>query len=182
MYSIDIKSRNQLRHVKTNKSQQLHVTFPIFSQRFTGQGLQLVGSHSWWFAAGNFRSQGLRCPVTFILLWDVTAWWTAVPGENGKTIGISTGKGGRNVEEMWKNHEKPLRIRWEMEDFWLENKLNTPWTWDVSKFEAQHIASCVIFDHCRGPGPEHDGTPQPLFHVGSYLGAYLIVLDARPLY
>jgi len=31
MYSIDIKSRNQLRHIKTNKSQQHHGTFPLCS-------------------------------------------------------------------------------------------------------------------------------------------------------
>ena len=46
------------------------------------------------------------------------------PGRTGKPLEAPREKVAerRNVD----NVEKTLRIRWEMEDFWLENKLNTP--------------------------------------------------------
>ena len=63
--------------------------------------------------------------MTFILPRDVMENdGNMCPGRTGKPLEAPREKVAerRNVD----NVEKTLRIRWEMEDFWLENKLNTP--------------------------------------------------------
>ena len=70
------------------------------SKKIRGQGLQLVGSHSWWSAAGHGRSNDLGRLVSFVRL----------PGGDGRP---------EKVEETWKNDEtyvKTLHIRLKIEE------------------------------------------------------------------